>query len=230
MLTYGGEVVSAHRRGDSWARWRRTCEAQVGDDKAAQRVDPLGVALGEAVLWAGKSFGRCSGRTTAAHWAGKSSGRCSGRTTAAHWAGTSYGWWSGPRHGGGLGVLAAARSSRGGGVELSVGAARSSGRWRQGGSTAQKWLSVGKGGEGKKYMGGPFVPCGATTRDKKALLSRVVAPPGTKGIFGRAGKIPSPRPTFSPGWIYHPGQKGPVFSHSRQILCLFLFLFTSLLK
>ena len=65
---------------------------------------------------------------------------------------------------------------------------------------------------------------------QKGLLSRVVAPPETKGIFGRAGKIPSPRPTFSPGWIYHPRQKGPVFPHSRQILCLFLFLFTSLFK
>ena len=65
---------------------------------------------------------------------------------------------------------------------------------------------------------------------QKGLLSRVVAPPGTKGVFGWAGKIPSPRRTFSPGWIYHPGQKGPVFPHSRQILCLFLFLFTSLLK
>ena len=62
------------------------------------------------------------------------------------------------------------------------------------------------------------------------LLSRVVASPGTKGVFGRAGKIPSPRPTFSPGWIYHPEQKGPVFPRSRLILCLFLFLFTSLLK
>ena len=75
------------------------------------------------------------------------------------------------------------------------------------------------------------------------LLSRVVASPGTKGpfvpggcftrdkrCFWAGGKIPSPRPTFSPGWIYHPGQKGPVFPHSRQILCLFLFLFTSLLK
>ena len=62
------------------------------------------------------------------------------------------------------------------------------------------------------------------------LLSRVKPPPGTKGVFGRAGKIPSPRPTFSPGWIYHPGQKGPVFPRSRLMLCLFLFLFTSLLK
>ena len=57
------------------------------------------------------------------------------------------------------------------------------------------------------------------------LLSRVKAPPGIKDVFGRVGKIPSTRPTFSPGWIYHPGQKGPVFPYSRQILCLFLFLF-----
>ena len=57
---------------------------------------------------------------------------------------------------------------------------------------------------------GPFVPGGGCTRDKRPpFLSRVVAPPGTKGVFGRAGKIPSPRPTFSPGWIDHPGQNGP---------------------
>ena len=67
MLTYGGKVAAAHRRGDSWARRWRTGEAEVGDDEAAQRVDPLGAALGEAVLWAGKSSGRRSGRTTAAH-------------------------------------------------------------------------------------------------------------------------------------------------------------------
>ena len=53
------------------------------------------------------------------------------------------------------------------------------------------------------------------------LLSRVVASPGTKGVFGRAGKIPSLRPTFSSGWIYHPGQKGLVFPRSRQIFYLF---------
>ena len=72
---------------------------------------------------------------------------------------------------------------------------------------------------------GPFIPGGGFTRDKRGgLFSRVVAPPGTKGVFGRAEKIPSPRPTFSPGWIYHSGQKGPVFPHSRQILC---FVFVS---
>ena len=112
------------------------------------------------------------------------------------------GWWIHPGQ----------KGSRGGGAELSVRAARSSGRRRRGGSTAQKWLSVGKGGEGKKYMG-------------EGLLSRVEPRPGTKGIFGRAGKIPRPLPIFNPGWIYHPGQKEPVFPHSRQILCLFLFLF-----
>ena len=89
VLTYSGEVAVVHRRGDGWARRWRTGEAEVGDDEAAQRVDPLGGVLGEAVLWAGKSSGRRSGRTTAAHWAGTSSGR-----------------WSGPRRGGGLGVLA----------------------------------------------------------------------------------------------------------------------------
>ena len=55
-----------------------------------------------------------------------------------------------------------------------------------------------------------------------------VAPPETKGVFGRAGKIPSPRPIFSPGWIYHPGQKGPVSlvpAKSYVCFCLFLLFF-----
>ena len=50
VLTYGDEVVAAHRLGDGWARRRRTGEAEVGDDEAAQRVDPLGAALGEVVI------------------------------------------------------------------------------------------------------------------------------------------------------------------------------------
>ena len=71
MLMYGGEVAAAHRRSDGWARRWRTGEAEVGDDEAAQRIDPLGAVLEEAVLWAGKSSGRRSGRATVVHWAGK---------------------------------------------------------------------------------------------------------------------------------------------------------------
>ena len=86
-------------------------------------------------------------------------------------------------------------------------------------------------GRAKKEViwGGAFCPGWSHHPGQNPLLSRVVDSPGTKGVFWRAGKIPSPRPTFSPGWIYHPGQKGPVFPRSRLILCLFLFLFTSLL-
>ena len=64
---------------------------------------------------------------------------------------------------------AAARSSRGGGAELSVRAARSSGRRRRGGSTAQK-AKCWKRGRGEEIYGG-------------CLLSRVELPPGTKGPF-----------------------------------------------
>ena len=46
---------------------------------------------------------------------------------------------------------------------------------------------------------GAFCPGGIHDPGQKDILSRVVASPGTKGVFGRAGKIPSPRPTFSPG-------------------------------
>ena len=81
----------------------------------------------------------------------------------------------------------------------------------------------------REIYGGSFVPGGATTRDKRAFCPGSWLHLGQKRFSGRAGKIPSPRPTFSPGWIYHPGQKGPVFPLSRLMLCLFLFLFTSLL-
>ena len=47
----------------------------------------------------------------------------------------------------------------------------------------------GRKGEGGRKLGNIW----------GGLLSRVKPPPGTKGDFGRAGKIPSPRPTFSPG-------------------------------
>ena len=78
------------------------------------------------------------------------------------------------------------------------------------------------------YRMGAFCPRWSHHPGQKALLSRVMAPPGTKGVFGRAGKIPSPRPTFSPGWIYHPGQKGPfslIPAKSYVCFCFFLLLF-----
>ena len=72
--------------------------------------------------------------------------------------------------------------------------------------------------------GGAFCPRWSHHPGQNDLLSRVVASPGTKGVFRRAGKIPSPRPTFSPGWIYHLGQKGPVFPRFPPNL---MFVFVS---
>ena len=97
-------------------------------------------------------------------------------------------------------------SSRGGGSRGTDG----------GGTKRNKCLGEGRRREEGNIWGG--------------VLSRVKPPPGTKGVFGQAGKIPSPRPTFSPGWIYHPGQKGPVFPCFPPNLMFVLFLFTSLLK
>jgi len=111
-------------------------------------------------------------------------------------------------------------SSRGGGSRGTDG----------GGTKRNKCLGEGRRREEGNIWWGAFCPGWSHHPGQKDILSRVVASPGTKGVFGRAGKIPSPRPTFSPGWIYHPGQKGPVFPRSRLMLCLFLFLLTSLLK
>jgi len=143
---------------------------------------------------------------------------CSGGSTA------SRGWWRG-RYGGG-GVPAGLRwVGRGSGRRREVGAlgggdvdggggARLA-RWGEQGTAAapgvdQKTKCLGEGRRRKEIYGG-------------GLLSRVVSSPGTKGVFGRAGKIPSPRPTFSPGCIYHPGQKGPVFPRFPPNL-MFVFI------
>ena len=116
-------------------------------------------------------------------------------------------------------MAAAVLGSRGGG---------SRGRRRHQAQIDEKPSVRGRAKE--EVIWGAFCPGWSHHPGQNPLLSRVVDSPGTKGVFWRAGKIPSPRPTFSPGWIYHPGQKGPVFPRSRLILCLFLFLFTSLLK
>ena len=101
-----------------------------------------------------------------------------------------------------------------GDVELARWGEQGNGRRRH----QKKQVFGGRAKEGeRKYMGGLHP-------GQKVLLSRVVDSPGTKGVFGRAGKIPSPRPTFSPGWIYHPGQKGPVFPRFPPNL---MFIFVS---
>ena len=102
-------------------------------------------------------------------------------------------------------------------------------RWEQGTTAARrrsrKPPSVGEDGRKKGDIGvGAFWPGWSHHPGQKGLLSWVVAPPGTKGVFGRAGKIPSPRPTFSPGWIYNPGQNWPVFPRFPPNL---MFVFVS---
>ena len=93
---------------------------------------------------------------------------------------------------------AVARSSRGGGAELSVGAALSSGRRRRGGSTAQK-AKCWKRGRGEEIYGGAFVPGGATTRDKRPFCPGWWLHPEQKGFLGGPGKFPARGPPLVPG-------------------------------
>ena len=52
----------------------------------------------------------------------------------------------------------------------------------------------------------------------------MVASPGTKGDFGRAGKIPGPRPTFS----HPPGTKGARFpSFPPNLMFIFVYFYFS---
>ena len=119
VLTYGGEVVAAHRLGDGWARRRRTGEAEVGDDEAAQRVDPLGAVLREAGR---RSSRRGSPPGDARGGRRRRTGRGSSPPGGAR-GGRRRRTGLGRPPGGGRGHDAAAVSgSRGGGAELS-------GRW-----------------------------------------------------------------------------------------------------
>ena len=72
--------------------------------------------------------------------------------------------------------------------------------------------------------GGSLVPGGGWNRDQRPppLWSRVEPRPGTKGGFWRAAAKMRLRLTFSPEWIYHPGQMGAV---APKLLVLELFLF-----
>ena len=175
MLTYGGEVVAAHRLGGGARARRRSGTTRLRST---------------SILWARRLGTRSSGR-------GSPPGGGRGHDVAAV---------SGLR-GGGAELSGRRCGALGrGGAELGTTAARRI----DGAEVAKCW----KRGRGEEIYGGdllsrveprpgtkePFVPGGGFTRDKRPpLLSRVVDPTGTKGIFGWAGKIPSPRPTFSPG-------------------------------
>ena len=171
---------------------------------------------------------------------------CSGGVGGGEDEGVRAEWRPGRRaarwHGARAGMAASTAAALSGTTALGdVGLARrGSGRRRRRRRCSGTWArAVGGAGDGGGTKRNKCLGEGRRREEGNiwgGLLSRVKPPPGTKdhpgqkGVFGRAGKIPSPRPTFSPGWIYHRGQKGPVFPRSRLMLCLFLFLFTSLLK
>ena len=104
------------------------------------------------------------------------------------------------------------RRRRSQGRRRSVTWARAAGLWAATSTAAvlgelERWGEQGNGRVKEKgqrreegnIWGGAFCPRWSHHPGQKDLLSRVVASPGTKRAFGRAGKIPSPRPTFSPG-------------------------------
>ena len=86
------------------------------------------------------------------------------------------------------------------------------------------------GGRRDTYRGAPFVPGEATTRDKRAFCPGSWLHPGQKVFLGGPGKFPARGPPLVPGGSTTRDKRGPFSLVSRLILCLFLFLFTSLLK
>ena len=101
-----------------------------------------------------------------------------------------------------------AAGSRGGGAELSVGAARRSGRRRQerGGDQELTGERRRKG----RYIGwGPFVPVEATTRDKRSFCPGWWLHPGQKMILGGPGKFPARGPPLVLGGSTTRDKRGP---------------------
>ena len=107
-------------------------------------------------------------------------------------------------------------------------------RWgEQGTATApgvDKKPSVrGKGEGGRTYMGGPFVPGEATTRDKRSFCPGWWLHPGQKGFLGGPRKFPARGPPLVPGGSTTRDKRGPFFLIPAKSYVYF-FLFTSLLK
>ena len=76
---------------------------------------------------------------------------------------------------------------------------------------------------------GAFCPGWSHDPGQNALLSRVVAPPGTKGVFlGGPGKFPARGPPLVPGGSTTRDQRGPfspIPAKSYVCFCFFLLLF-----
>ena len=122
---------------------------------------------------------------------------------------------------GGEGVMVAAVFrwvGRGSGRRREVGGARGRrvdlARWVEQGTAAapgadEKPSVRGKGEGGRKYMGGPFVPGEATTRDKRAFCPGSWLHPGQKVFLGGPGKFPARGPPFVPGGSTTRDKRGP---------------------
>ena len=63
--------------------------------------------------------------------------------------------------------------------------------------------------EARKYMGGPFVPGEATTRDKRTFCPGWWLHPGQKGFLGGPGKFPARGPLLVPGGSTTRDKMGP---------------------
>jgi len=86
------------------------------------------------------------------------------------------------------------------------------------------WLHPGPKGGGITRDQRPLVPGGGWNRvQSPPLWSWVKLRPGTKGGFWRAAAKMRLRPTFSPGWIYHPEQMGARGAKTFEFLNYFFF-------
>jgi len=93
-----------------------------------------------------------------------------------------------------------------GDVELARWGEQGNGRRRH----QKKQVFGGRAKEGgRKYMGGPFVPGEATTRDKRTFCPGSWLHPGQKGFLGGPGKFPARGPPLVPGGSTTRDKRGP---------------------
>src|SRR6185503_10788958 len=132
------------------------------------------------------------------------------------------------------------RGRRSQGRRRSVTWARAAGLWAATSTAAvlgelERWGEQGNGRReggrakegGRKYMGGPFVPGEATTRDKRTFCPGWWLYPGQKGLLGGPGKFPARGPPLVPGRSTTRDKRGRFPSFPPNVMFVFVSFYFS---
>ena len=98
-------------------------------------------------------------------------------------------------------------------------------RWGEQGNGRREGGRAKEGG--RKYMGGPFVPGEATTRDKRTFCPGWWFHPGQKGLLGGPGKFLSHGPPLVPGRSTTRDKRGRFPSFPPNVMFVFVSFYFS---